>query len=573
MNADEILADRYRLVRELGRGGMSVVWLADDIDLGRPVALKVMRAGLLENPDQRKRFEREAELAARLSDPHIVSLWERGELDDGSPYMAMEYVEGETLQALLEKGISAEELHWLFDQLLAGVEAAHRSGIVHRDLKPQNILISKDGEVKLADFGVAVSEENNLGLTEAGTVIGTARYLSPEQAHGEPATRRSDLYAVGIMLYEAWTGRTPWDGENMVSILAQQATTLPPPPSRFNSTVTEEIDRMVLKSIAYRSEERFQSAAEFRYALGHPGIFRKAPTKKRRAWLIPLALLMVIGLSGATYLLLGKDTGEMVTVPSLQGMQLIDARARLSELGLDSSAKTRKDPSRVGTVIEQTPGGGGQIEAGGQVLLLVSSGPGRVKVPQLAGMSVSAARASLDQIGLGIRSRYRSSEKKKGTVLFSRPGVGTLLPSGETVLLLVSSGPEILRVPDLFGMTIQGAIAELESLGISYKDSYVESDYPVDTVIGQSPTAGEPVAGTVQLEVSAGQAATAVAPDLLGMTLSQARAETAALGLGLAVRERASEDPASVGLVIEQQPEPGSTVDSGTVRIFIGALP
>lgn len=571
MEKGEILLGRYRLIKRIGSGGMSIVWLAEDQNLGREVALKIMRHDLLHDPDQRVRFEREAELAARLSDPHIVSVWERGELEGQRPFMAMEYVDGETLREKLESGVSAEELHWLFDQILAGVAAAHRSGIVHRDLKPQNILLSRDGEVKLADFGVAISEENDLDLTKEGTVIGTARYLSPEQAHGEPATRRSDLYAVGIMLYEAWTGRTPWEGENMVSILAQQATSAPPPPSRFNSTVSPEIDQLVLKAIAYRPEDRFSSAAEFRFALGHPGLFRKKRQRSRRRrllWLLPLLLVTL----GAAFLLQPTDSKE--TVPLLRGLDLIEARAMLADLGIPAEINWTSSRKEAGTVLRQDPRAGSEIAAGDEILLDVSSGPGQIKVPRLQGLPLSTAREALGKLGLESRVRYQNSKKDQGRVLGSSPGAGLPLEAGDTVTIRVSSGPEVLRVGDLFGKTLSQAVGELDGLGIEYSYSYVSSDYPADTVIGQIPQPGQPISGTVTLQVSSGpETGPVFAPELVGLLLGQARYQLEDLGLGLVVRSRAISEDEEPGTVLKQKPEAGAEVPGSTVWIVVGERP
>ena len=362
---DTIVDGRYRAQRRLGSGGMAEVWCAEDEVLGRRVALKLMGGRFAEDPEFRERFRREAQAAAGLTHPNIVAIFDRSEWD-GTPYIAMELVDGRTLKELVtERGPLPPEIAVsLTEQILRALGYAHRSGIVHRDIKPQNVIIDGEGQAKVADFGIARAGETS-EMTQAGAIVGTMQYLSPEQAEGHPVDRRADLYSAGIVLYELLTGQVPFDGEAPISIAIKQINERPVPPRQLEPGIPPALEAVVLRALEKDPARRYQNAEEFiaaleqaRRAPARPVVVEEAPVEEERRtrwWIWAIVAAAVIALGIGAYLLLA---GNRVEVPNLVGREASEVDPILERRGLEVQFVSREsDDVPRDEVISQDPGG------------------------------------------------------------------------------------------------------------------------------------------------------------------------------------------------------------------------
>ena len=400
---DTVIDGRYRAERRLGAGGMAEVWCAEDEVLGRLVAVKLMGGRFAEDPEFRERFRREAQAAAGMQHPNIVGVYDRSEWD-GTPYIAMELVDGKTLKELVtERGpLPPEVAVGLTEQVLRALGYAHRRGIVHRDVKPQNVIIDRDGQAKVADFGIARAGDTS-EMTQAGAIVGTMQYLSPEQAEGHPVDRRADLYSVGIVLYELLTGRVPFEGEAPISIALKQINELPVPPGQLRPGLPPALEAVVLRALEKDPARRFQSAEEFIAALEAA---RRAPTRqivmeptpgepwdefddevarRSRWWMWLLVLLVLAGVAAAAWFTLA---GNKVDVPNLVGREAGDAADVAHRRGLEIAFVPRvsEDVPR-DEVIKQDPGAGARVKEGSTITLIISSGRGQAPVPAVEGQA------------------------------------------------------------------------------------------------------------------------------------------------------------------------------------------
>src|SRR4051812_37610596 len=407
---DTVVAERYRLLGRLGSGGMADVWCAEDSLLNRRVALKFLHPRFAQDEQFVERFRREASAAAGLQHPNVVGVFDRGVVD-GSHYIAMEYVEGASLKDLIQRGLSVPEAVEIVRQVLAGVKYAHERGIIHRDLKPQNVLVDGEGRARVTDFGIAragVSE-----ITQTGSVLGTAQYLSPEQAQGLPVTAASDIYSIGVMLYEALTGTVPFDADSPVTVALKQVSERPRPPSELNPQVSRALDGVVMRALAKDPANRFASAEEFRQALdaaeadpsgagfgdtaSYAAVAAAAgtepppppppPPEEQRFFTrgrLALLALILLALAGVlVYLLLIKDgSTPSVLVPTVIGKKEQKATDLLEAAGFHVVPREipRAD-SPPGTVIEQDPTAGSNAPKGSNVTITVSAGLGTAIVP------------------------------------------------------------------------------------------------------------------------------------------------------------------------------------------------
>jgi eukaryotic-like serine/threonine-protein kinase len=599
-----VVDKRYRVLRRLGSGGMADVWLAEDAHLQRQVALKVLHSRYLQDPDFIARFQREAEAAAGLQHPNIVAVFDRGQ-DDGVNYIAMRYVEGPTLKELIERGLTPEQAVALVRQVLEGARFAHRNGIVHRDLKPQNVIVDEEGKAVVTDFGIAragVSE-----ITQTGSVMGTPQYLSPEQAQGFEVTGVSDLYSIGVILYEALTGRVPFEGESAVAVAMKQVAETPQRPSSINPQVSPALDAAVMRALEKEPGNRFQSADAFIAALDQamrePGAgrctaaFAAAPPivgapeevppeedRERNNWLWALLIVaIVIGL--LIGLLATRD--KKTDVPNVTGKQVEFAISQLERKGFDVEEHTVQRQSPQGTVLEQDPLPGKAEEdcafltlfcSKPKVELTVSAGPGSGEVPGTNGLTAAAATKKLEEAGFDVAlQRINSSSVEEGLVVFSEPRGGDTATNGSTVTIFVSRGPKLARVPVLVGVQREVAVQRLSARGLTASASEVESASPQGQVIRQSPSAGTQVepGSTVTIVVSSGEEKEekeeAKAPNVIGKERREAVEAIRAAGLTPQVEEEETEVPSQVGRVIDQFPPPGSELEpKSTVTITVG---
>lgn len=595
-----VVDGRYRVLGRIGSGGMADVWLAEDSHLQRRVALKVLHGRFAQDREFVERFRREAEAAAGLQHPNIVAVFDRGDVE-GTYYIAMQYLEGQSLQSLIDAGLSSEQAVHLIRQVLEGARFAHRNGIVHRDLKPQNVIVDGDGKATVTDFGIAhagVSE-----ITQAGSVMGTPHYLSPEQAQGMDVTPVSDLYSIGVMLYEALTGRVPFEADSAVAVAMKQVSQTPQRPSSINPQVSPALDAVVMRALAKEPGERFQSADAFIAALdaamrdpggGGSGTAAFAPLppvvaepgeaddeEEKRRWrrwaLVALAILigLLVGLA------LTRDT--TTEVPNVTDNQLNVAIALLQQEGFQVGDVQRVEREvAVNTVLEQDPvPGNASLDCAflsffcdkPKVALTVSAGPGTATIPSTTGLPQAEAVAKLEKAGFESQVESVNSEKvETGKVIHSSPSGGSTAERGSVVLLTVSSGPKLAKVPVLVG--VQRGVAEqrINARGLVPSVSERADSAPSGEVISQSPSAGARVepGSTVTIVVSKGEEKSSV-PNLIGMLRSDAVEGIRAAGLEPSVQEQETEVSSQVGRVTDQFPPPGSEVDPGTtVTLVVG---
>ncbi len=607
MSEGSVVDGRYRVLQRIGSGGMADVWLADDTHLQRRVALKVLHGRFAQDREFVERFRREAEAAARLQHPNIVAVFDRGEFE-GTYYIAMQYVEGPTLKGLIDAGLTPEQAVGLIRQVLEAARFAHRGGIVHRDLKPQNVIVDAEGKAVVTDFGIAragVSE-----ITQAGSVMGTPHYLSPEQAQGMDVTAVSDLYSIGVMLYEALTGRVPFEGESAVAVAMKQVSQMPQRPSSIDPRVSPALDAAVMRALEKDPGQRFQSADAFIAALdaaikepgttGGTASFAPLPPvvampeedeepeeekrRTRRRWLL-LAIAVLIG-ALVGFLLTRDDT---TGVPNVTGNQLGVAISLLQQDGFSvGEVKRVEREAPANTVLEQDPAASPPADRASldcalltlfcskpKVTLTVSAGPGSAKVPATAGLTRAAAEAKLKKAGFGIQvENAHSGSVAAGAVIHSEPSAGTTATRGSNVILTVSSGQKLAKVPVLVGSRRSVAVQQVRARGLLASVSEEASSSPAGEVIRQAPSAGAEVepGSTVSIVVSKGKEKIAV-PNVIGKLRSEAVAALREAGLSPTVQEQETEAPSKAGRVIDQFPPSGSKVAKGAeVNVVVGKL-
>jgi eukaryotic-like serine/threonine-protein kinase len=605
LEAGEAVDGRYRLLGRLGSGGMADVWCADDQMLDRRVALKFLHERFAQDHQFVERFRREAQAAAGLQHPNVVSVYDRGETE-GRHWIAMEYVEGAALKDLIGRGLSVGEAVEIVRQVLAAARFAHEHEIVHRDLKPQNVLIDAEGRAMVTDFGIAragVSE-----ITETGSVLGTAQYLSPEQAQGLEVTAGSDLYSIGVLLYEALTGRVPFEADTPVAVALKQVSEQARPPSQLNPQVTPALDAVVLRALAKDPENRFSSADEFLRALdaaeadpeggalgdtaayaavaaagaaggaaaGDLGDAAAAGAGPGRRWLTPrrAIALGVIALLAAAAVAFALTRTEQVTVPAVIEEPIGEARSLLERRGFEVVETPVETCAPSGTVTEQDPPAGSDADEGSRVALTFSLGM-TVKVPPTRGQTVDEANKRLrDQQLLVDERRQPSKDVARGRVIGTEPAAGEDTDCESTVTLTVSKGPNLVTLPSVIGLQQGSATAELERLGFVVNVETQDADQPEGEVIGQSPGPGSELLRRreVTLTVSTGAGAVIV-PGVEGQSEQAATATLQSRGLRVDIVAQETEDPDEDGRVLEQVPAAGTRLRSGdVVTIVVGEL-
>jgi serine/threonine-protein kinase len=530
------LGGRYELGELLGHGGMADVRKGTDLRLGRAVAVKMLRTDLAKDATFQARFRREAQSAASLNAPSVVAVYDTGEDElDGVrvPYIVMEYVEGQTLRELLREGqrLMPNRALEITAGVLTALEYSHRQGIIHRDIKPANVMLARNGDVKVMDFGIARAvADSGATMTQTANVLGTAQYLSPEQARGETVDARSDVYSTGCLLYELLTGRPPFQGESPVAVAYQHVRENPVPPSVLNRDVGAEADAIVMKALTKNPENRYQSAAEMRTdieralqgaTVSAPPVLAEPPTqaltaiadvppadekKSRKGAYVALTIAVIAVLAGlgwAAWALLGGENNN-VTVPDVVGERLKQAQATLEDAGFVVVPETQTSDKPKNEVLTQDPAGNTEAEKGSTVNLIVSAGPEQVQVPKLEGLTESAAIEQIQAVGLTYAgSNDVPSDQPSGIVVGSNPDQGQTVDAGSNVTLDVSNGE--VQVPNVVGSSESAARTTLNAAGFSdITVVYEQTDSATDgTVIKQSPAAdgfariGTPVVLTV----------------------------------------------------------------------------
>ncbi len=618
MSAQKVFGGRYEVIGRAGSGGMAEVYRARDELLGREVALKVLSERFSRDKAFVERFRREAQAAANLSHPNIVSLYDYGS-DDDTYFIVMEFIDGKALSDVIaaEAPLMPERAADIAAEVAAALQRAHSAGLVHRDIKPGNIMITSAGQTKVTDFGIAraLRRDGETTMTQTGMVIGTAAYLSPEQAQGNTVDARSDVYSLGCVLYEMLTGRPPFAGDTPLSIAYKHVRESAARPSQSNADVPRELDAIVLKALAKNPDNRYDSATEMQQDLqrylggqkvlatpllgdettalaggGGTQVMRRPDTAvypaddQRRGrgagfWIL-LSLLILALFGGLAWLLLnnllGQDGGgPRVEVPSVVGRRLGVARALLEDRGLTPEVRrttSRRAPANV--VLKQDPDAGSRVAEDSTVTLTVSSGAPEVSVPSLEGQSAEEAAATLQEenLELGTQTEEPNEDVEAGLITSQSPAAGERVPEGSQVDVVVSSGPELTAVPNVIGATEEAARAELEGAGFGVEVVTEPNEADEGIVFAQDPGAGTELedGATVTIAVSEGPEEQTL-PDVTG---EDADAAEQALedGFGVSVSQVESDDPCSgpPGTVCAQDPAAGTSVQEGDeVTLFV----
>ncbi len=623
-----VIDGRYRIVSRLGSGGMADVFSAEDQQLGRQVALKLLHRRFAEDPGFVERFRREAQAAAGLQHPNVVSVYDRGAYD-GIYYIAMEYLPGRSLKQLIRDEAPLDPVRAIdiTIQILKAARFAHRHGVIHRDLKPHNVIVDDGGHVKVTDFGIARAGASD--MTETGSIMGTAQYLSPEQAQGHAVSATSDLYSVAVVLYELLTGRVPFDADSAVTIALKHVSEAPSAPTTVNPEIPPELEQVVMWGLNKNPTDRPRDADEFIAALevaraailgGQTGqrtasmpviaaagaaaaltvrppapAVAPAPPQladaallsagpppgpppeehRRNPWpwvALVLALLLAAGV--AAFLL---TRPKQVLVPPVVNEQLNTARTVLLNKGFRVSVISVANQKPAQTVIGENPVGGTTADAGSLVTLTVSSGPGLVSVPTALGYTVGQARQLMAQAGLRVGSvdNQASSTAAKGEVINTSPAAGQSVPAGTKVTLFVSSGPAKVTVPDVTSESEAQAKSDLHNAGFEVLTTTQASNTVTPgNVITQTPLGNSQAApGAAVTIVVAKAATTATVPSVKGQTAAAATATLQGAGFKVVQQPKQVFHQSKNGVVLRESPTAGSTAKKGsTVTIVVGSF-
>jgi eukaryotic-like serine/threonine-protein kinase len=578
-----VFNDRYELHRKLAQGGMANVYLARDLLLDRPVAVKVLFPEHARDDAFVERFRREATAAANLNHPNVVAIYDWGQ-QHGTYYIVMEYVEGRPLSDIIrtEGPLHPDRAAEITADVASALAFAHRNGVVHRDVKPGNILITGTGQVKVADFGIAQASSNadaTQNLTQAGAVMGTATYFSPEQAQGLPVDPRSDLYSLGCVLYEMLTARPPFAGDSPVAIAYKHVQEQPFPPSTINPTVPAALEAVDMKLLQKDPADRYASADDLRadlrrflenqpvLALGAAGAaatvagvgaglaalgdatvavpaaapptgaappYVEEPGRKRTGLYVGLLVVLLLLVAGILFFV-GRNLGsttKQVAVPSVTGQSAADATSQLESAGFKVNATTRQNDSiKEGEVFDQDPKGGVKADEGALVTIVVSSGAGKVDVPSVVGKTQAQATSLLTNAGFVPQVVQQPDDTIKAGEVISQSPAGGQADKGSTVIITVSSGVAQVSVPSVAGDDLAGASAALGAAGFKVTSIQQSSTSVASgTVIGTNPAAGTQMAkgSTVQVIVSSGPPATTTTTTAPTTTTTKATTTTTA---------------------------------------------
>ena len=617
---DSLFDGRYLIIRKLGSGGMANVYLASDQELGRRVAIKILDDRHARDEQFVERFRREAQNAAGLSHPSIVSIYDRGEAE-GTYYIAMEYVEGRTLKELLVArgpsplGIAIDYTR----QILSALRFAHRNGIVHRDIKPHNVIVDGEGRVKVMDFGIARAGAASQ-MTEAGSIIGTAQYLSPEQARGAPVDQTSDLYSTGIVLYELLTGGVPFNGETPVEIAMKHLSQVPAPPSSHRPEIPRDLDYVALRALAKDPADRYHSAEEMDSDLERigrgigvsaetaeaattvlagtdeaattirpaaaagsttytPGRYYEydEPPRRRAIWPWLLgALIVALALVGGWFawqeVQSQLSAAKPVAVPDVVGSVERLAVQQIQDAGLKELVeRTDNADVPVGQVFAQDPQPGDRTERGNFVTITVSTGPKKVVVPNVVGRGRDDAVSELTQAGLKANPVGVNSLEPVDTVLATGPSAGTEVLEGTAVRVNYSKGPKPISVPNVVGMPFESAESTLQGAGFAVSRNDVDdATQPEGVVVGQNPAAGtqQGKGSVLTLQVSKGPQSSQV-PDVTSLSAADATAQLAQSGFDVQTVEEIVDSQDLDGRVLSQDPEGGTNAKQGTTVVIV----
>ncbi|MCF0104675.1 MAG: Stk1 family PASTA domain-containing Ser/Thr kinase [Eggerthellaceae bacterium] len=607
----QVLGGRYKITELIGSGGMAQVFRAQDTVLGRIVAVKLMLPQFATDDEFKTRFRQEASAIANLQSPFIVNVYDWGE-EGQNYYIVMEFVRGTNLKTgmKLHGALNQRKVAEIGMQVCQSLSVAHNQDIVHRDIKPQNIMVQPDGNVKVMDFGIAHAK--NTLKDKTTNVLGTAHYISPEQAQGKDVGQQSDLYSLGCCLYEAATGKLPFDGDDAVSVAMKQVNEIPPLPSTINQNIDPNLERIIMHAIEKDPKRRYSTANEMRddlvaflngsvprsgagvsatqvipsavaagaaIGVGAAGDLNSKSAKNfnatnntkkksRKSTVIAIISLVILIAVGVFFLVqcMGSET-----VPDVRGMSKDEGITTIRNTGFDvGSIKYQNDDSvEENRIVETNPKVGSKVEKGQKIDLILSSGKEDVAVPDLKGMTQDQAKKSLETLGLSMQVgefKY-SSDVAEDHVCGQNPSAGDKVHKGDTVIINLSKGQDKVSVPDVRGMTQANATNTLQSMGFNVNVTKEKSSsVAAGNAISQSPTAGTKAerGSTVTIVVSNGSEQVAV-PSVVGKTVAEATSILQSAGFNITFMGNSS----SSAKIIAQSPS-GGTADKGSTVTITG---
>ena len=589
MKIGQIVKERYEILEILGEGGMAFVYKARDMQLERFVAIKTLKPNYVNQETFVDRFKREAKTAANLNHPNIVQIFDWGIEEE--PYFVMEYIEGNTLTSIISKNrtISLSDILFIGAQVSSGLHAAHQKGLVHRDIKPGNIMITPDGKVKVTDFGIVSLQNEESDITKTGSILGTASYISPEQAQGKPVSIESDLYSLGTVLYELITGKAPFSGDSPISTATKHLTEKPEKPSLFRRDLPKGVESAILKLLEKATYDRFKSAEDLRATLLQQR--KSLQSEQTRENLVDLtnpkvklrftlpALVISIGVVFGTIWTLTQvfdglpvDGGAptLIEIPDLTGSEQAQALEDLQNLGFKVGIENSADASvPAGSVIRTQPPSNTVINPDSLVTIIVSVGPEAFPIPYVLDIETERAIYVVEESGftLGQLLEVNDENIPRGFVISQNPVAGTKMSPGTSVDLVVSKGPSLIEISDLSRKSPEDAIQILETLGFEYEliEEYSE-DVEIGLVSGTIPEAGEIVTPDELIQVIVSLGIKIEVPEVEGLGYEDAINILEELGLVVTVSGDTN------GVVRKQIPRKGEFLEpEGVVELTFGS--
>jgi len=589
MKIGQIVKERYEILEILGEGGMAFVYKARDMQLERFVAIKTLKPNYVNQETFVDRFKREAKTAANLNHPNIVQIFDWG--IEKEPYFVMEYIEGNTLTSIIAKNrtISLSDILFIGAQVSNGLHAAHQKGLVHRDIKPGNIMITPDGKVKVTDFGIVSLQNEESDITKTGSILGTASYISPEQAQGKPVSIESDLYSLGTVLYELITGRAPFSGDSPISTATKHLTEKPEKPSMFRRDLPKGVETAILKLLEKATYDRFKSAEDLRATLlqqrktlqseqTRENLVDLTNPKVKLRFTLPALIISIGVVIGTIWTLtqvfdgLPTDGGAptLIEIPDLTGSEQAQALEDLQNLGFKIGIENSADASvPAGSVIRTQPPSNTIVNPDSLVTIIVSVGPEAFPIPYVLDIETERAIYIVEESGftLGQLLEVNDENIPRGFIISQNPVAGTKMSPGTTVDLVVSKGPSLIVISDLSRKSPEDAIQILETLGFEYEliEEYSE-DVEIGLVSGTIPEAGEIVTPDELIQVIVSLGIKIEVPEVEGLVYEDAINILEELGLVATVTGDTN------GVVRKQIPRKGEFIEpEGVVELTFGS--
>ena len=589
MKIGQIIKERYEIVEILGEGGMAFVYKARDKQLQRDVAIKTLKPNYVNQEKFVDRFRREAQTAANLNHPNIVQIFDWGIEDE--PYFVMEYIEGNTLTSIISgnRTVGLNDILYIGSQVANGLKEAHKHGLVHRDIKPGNIMITPDGKVKVTDFGIVSLQNEESDITKTGAVLGTASYISPEQAQGKAVSFESDLYSLGTVLYELIAGKPPFTGDSPIATATKHLTDKPERLSNYRKDIPKALENAILKLLEKRPSDRFKSAEDLRALLlqqrkqiqinqTQENLVDLTNPKIKFRFTLPALVISVALVFGTVWALsnvfdgLPADGGAptLVEIPDLTGSEQAQALNDLQSLGFIVGIENAADSSvPAGFVITTQPPANTITNPDTLVTIIVSVGPEAFPVPYVVDLEVARGVYVINESGFQVGQQLEINDDNipRGFIISQNPIAGTKMSPDSTVDLVISAGPSLIEISDLSRKSIVDAIQILETLGFEYEfiEEYSE-DVSVGLVSHTIPRAGELVTIDQVIQVIVSIGLKVEVPNLIGFTYQEASNILQEIGL----LPSASGDTG--GRVSEQNPREGEFIDpEGFVELSFGS--